>query len=607
MATQTTNYNLTKPAGDDLAQISVLNGNFDIIDGQMKANADAAAAAQQTADGKQDPITVDDVPTYGSTNPVQSGGVYQALSGKQDELTAGANINIDGNNEISSSHYDVATLADTTSAATIGSGSQITMVDSVTRDSEGHVTKINTKTATFPTIDSALDDTSTHLVQNGVVSAAIRDLQQLTGFDTDDVVGVCIDFENKTFTRLANAVGLSAGDDFDQFTPFGGRRRCNLSDAGAVNKYYGDTGYAEDGSQGQVMVWQPKFYYKVVPLKMVKNTDTTGAKGYKLRKANYFISGSPHVGFKLHPAFVKPDGTERDGYFIGAYEACIYDVSASAYIMDDSQVMDNANDKLSSIAGNRPVSGLTQDFTRVKAEQMAQNRGSKWHGMYTQIAMAEFLLMFVEGAGNLQTVFGKGIVDLASGSGNEGGATGSTASFGNKSGEAESTTCYPGGTATTYNVSGKRSISYRGVENPWGNLWKFVYGINIWGNGTMGGGEPYVCDNPANFAESQNSGNYVGAGFTVANADGYIKAFAYPDSGKEAFDWMLMPNEVGGGADSNLPIGDYFYKTANLNGYRIARLGAYWGDGLMAGLYWYLNNGVGNRYRHVSARLVFAD
>jgi len=607
MATQTTNYDLTKPAGDDLAQISVLNGNFDIIDGQMKANADKAQQAYDLANGKQDPITVDDVPTYGSTNPVQSGGVYQALSGKQDELSAGANINIDGNNEISASHYDVQTLADTTSAATAGSASQITMVDSVTRDDEGHVKKINTKTVTLPTIDSALDDTSNNLVKNGVVSAAIRDLQQLTGFDTDDVVGVCIDFENKTFTRLANAVGLSAGDDFDQFIPFGGRRRCNLSDAGAVNKYYGDTGYAEDGSQGQVMVWQPKFYYKVVPLKMVKNTDTAGAKGYKLRKANYFISGSPHVGFKLHPAFIKPDGTERDGYFIGAYEACIYDVSASTYIMDDSQVMDNANDKLSSIAGNRPISGLSQDFTRVKAEQMAQNRGSKWHGMYTQIAMAEFLLMFVEGAGNLQNVFGKGIVDLASGSGNEGGATGSTASFGNKSGEAASTTCYPGGTATTYSVSGKRSISYRGVENPWGNLWKFVYGINIWGNGTMGGGEPYVCSNPANFAESQNSGNYVGAGFTVANADGYINALAYPDSGKEEFDWMLMPNEVGNGGDSSLPIGDYFYKTANLNGYRIALLGARWDVGLEAGLYWSLPGGVGYRYRNISARLVFAE
>ena len=601
MATQTTNYHLTKPAGDDLAQISVLNGNFDIIDGQMKANADAAAAAQQTADGKQDPITFDDTPTLGSTNAVTSGGVYQAVGTKQNTLTAGANIDIT-NDEISSSHYDVQTLADTTTSGTVGSATQIEVVDSVTRDSEGHVTKINKKTWTMPTIDTALNPASANLVQNGVVSSAIRDLQQLTGFDTNDVVGVCIDFENKTWTRLANAQGKSAGADFDQFLPFGGRKRCILDDTGAVLKYYGDTGYVEDGSLGQVMVEQPKFYYKVVPLKMDKNTTSSGSKGYKLRKANYFISGSPHVGFKVHPAFVKPDGTERDFYYIGAYEACIYDVSASAYILDDAQVADFSNDKLSSIAGNRPVSGLTQNLTRPNVEALAQKRGSKWHGMYTQIAMAEFLLMFVEGAGNLQTVFGDGVTGIPDNSSyNCASYTGSTASFGNASGKATTTKDYTG---TDQTAATKVAVSYRGAENHWGNIWKFVYGINIWGNGTMDGGEPYICSNPANFAESQNSGNYKGAGFTVANADGYINAFAYGD---EEFDWLLMPNEVGNGGDSNLPIGDYFYKTSNLNGYRIALLGASWDNGVKAGLFWYLYFGVGFRGRYVSARLVFAD
>ena len=601
MATQTTNYQLTKPAGDDLAQISVLNGNFDAIDTQMKANEDAAAVAQQTADGKQDPITFDDTPTYGSTNAVTSGGVYQAVGTKQNTLTAGANIDIT-NDEISSSHYDVQTLADTTTSGTVGSATQVEVVDSVTRDSEGHVTKINKKTWTMPTIDTALNPASTNLVQNGVVSSAIRDLQQLTGFDTNDVVGVCIDFENKTWTRLANAQGKSAGSDFDQFLPFGGRKRCILDDTGAVLKYYGDTGYVEDGSLGQVMVEQPKFYYKVVPLKMDKNTTSSGSKGYKLRKANYFISGSPHVGFKVHPAFVKPDGTERDFYYIGAYEACIYDVSASAYILDDAQVADFANDKLSSIAGNRPVSGLTQNLTRPNVEALAQKRGSKWHGMYTQIAMAEFLLMFVEGAGNLQTVFGDGVTGITDNSSyNCASYTGSTASFGNASGKATTTKDYTG---TDQTAATKVAVSYRGAENHWGNIWKFVYGINIWGNGTMDGGEPYICSNPANFAESQNSGHYKGAGFTVANADGYINAFAYGD---EEFDWLLMPNEVGNGGDSNLPIGDYFYKTANLNGYRIARLGSYWYIGVLAGLCWNLSNGVGYRNRTVSARLVFAD
>ena len=45
MATTTTNYGLTKPAGTDKYDISVFNGNADKIDAQMKSNADKADAA----------------------------------------------------------------------------------------------------------------------------------------------------------------------------------------------------------------------------------------------------------------------------------------------------------------------------------------------------------------------------------------------------------------------------------------------------------------------------------------------------------------------------------------------------------------------------------
>ena len=86
-------------------------------------------------------------------------------------------------------------------------------------------------------------------------------------------------------------------------------------------------------------------------------------------------------------------------------------------------------------------------------------------------------------------------------------ATGSTASLGNGTGRAEKTTTYEGGVAKEYTVDGKTSVCWRGKENFWGNLWKFVYGINIWGNGKMGGGQPYICSD-FSFAESKNSGNY---------------------------------------------------------------------------------------------------
>lgn len=65
--------------------------------------------------------------------------------------------------------------------------------------------------------------------------------------------------------------------------------------------------------------------------------------------------------------------------------------------------------------------------------------------------------------------------------------TGSTSGIGNGTGRAEKTTTYEGGVAKEYTVDGKTSVCWRGKENFWGNIWKFVYGINIWGNEKMGG------------------------------------------------------------------------------------------------------------------------
>lgn len=49
MATQTTNYGLTLPANNDNYDVGDFNGNFSKIDAQMKANADAAKNAGDTA------------------------------------------------------------------------------------------------------------------------------------------------------------------------------------------------------------------------------------------------------------------------------------------------------------------------------------------------------------------------------------------------------------------------------------------------------------------------------------------------------------------------------------------------------------------------------
>ena len=434
------------------------------------------------------------------------------------------------------------------------------------------------------------------------ILSGVADLRAYLGLTADDIVGLQVDYKNKTFKRLAGAANLTPGSDFDKFSMYGGRRKCNVADDGTINAWYGDDNYTEDGSNGQVMVYQPKFYYLVCPVEY--DPIDTGV-GYHLRKANYYVCEKPRAGFRLHPAFYDASGKEIDYYLTATYEGSLYDTSAAAYLLQDEQLMSSAEDKFSSIAGARPASGSSQNLTRTEIEKMAQNRGTNWHGDLIKPVSAEQLLMIIElGIMNTQTGVGQGVVGLPYTTGDDttssyAAATGSTAALGNGTGRAEKTTTYEGGSAKEYTVDSKTSVCWRGKENFWGNIWKFVYGISIWGNGKMNGGQPYICSD-FNFAENKNSGNYEPAGFTVAPKEGYISAMGYSTK----FDWLFIASETLG--NSSLPVGDYTYLTQNLNGYRIALLGGDWGSWSIAGaFYWGLNGGVGGRSRAIGGRLVY--
>lgn len=449
---------------------------------------------------------------------------------------------------------------------------------------------------------SNIDELKSENFNSQEILSGVADIRAYLGITADDIVGIQVDYKNKTFKRLAGAANLTKGSDFDKFTMFGGRKRCNVADDGSIVAWYGDADYKEDGSMGQVMVYQPKFYYLVCPVEY--DPIDTGI-GYHLRKANYYVSEKPRAGFRLHPAFYDASGNEIDYFLTSAYEGSIYDASASAYLLNDEQVMNTGEDKFSSIAGARPASGSSQNLTRPNIEAMAQNRGTNWHGDLIKQVSAEQMLMIIEmGMMNLQTAIAQGVVSLPWTTGSDttssyAAATGSTASLGNGTGRAEKTTTYEGGVAKEYTIDGKTSVCWRGKENFWGNIWKFVYGINIWGNGKMGGGQPYICSD-FSFAESKNNGNYEPAGFTVTNANGYISAMGY----STACDWLFIASECLG--NSSLPVGDYTYITVNLNGYRIALLGGRWGLGGSAGGFsWALSNGVGYRDRYVGGRLVY--
>lgn len=419
----------------------------------------------------------------------------------------------------------------------------------------------------------------------------ISDLEAYIGYTDNDIYGVEVDFTNKKFTRLAGAVNRTAGSGFDNIHCFGGRRRCNLKNDGTVSAYYGDaafttSGKMTDGTPVQVMVEQPKFYYKVVPL----NTEiiTEGENhGQHIRKARYYVSDKPKTGFKLHPAFIE-NGKTNDFIYLSAFEGCLWDTSANAYILDDSQVADFSADMLSSIANAKPASGITQVLTRKNTRLLAEKRGSGWEQSYAATVACSQLLMLIEYATfNMQSAIGMGAVNKPDDSNtNMSDITGATVNLGNVSGSVT-------------NTEGVQIISYRGEENLWGNIWTWVDGMNEQNPSTFEEGKHgklYIADH--SFADDTSTDPYKDTGICPCFGTGYVSAFGY----SEEFDWLFVPTEKIG--NSALPVGDFFW---NQNpGWRVTVLGGGWKNGANAGTFsLHLDNASADRDRIIGGRLVY--
>lgn len=530
-----------------------------------------------------------------------------------------------------------------------------------------------------------------------LVDAKVSDLKGFVGYTDTDIYGVEVDFQNKTFKRLAGAVGKAAGADFDGIKAFGGRRRCIVTNNGAVLAYHGDVGYTEtglttelitvggtnypSGTAVQVMVEQPKVYYKVVPLKI---EPITGGIGWHMRKARYYVSDTPKPGFKVHPAFFV-NNVEKSKIYPAAFEGCIFDVSVAAaevdtltvtagatadgtltitldgiaftvpilasdnttelvatkikgtvfsgwavggegsavtftcnqsgvkslltfaagtsgvtatvaqtvtgaggYVKNDAQIGDFATttgDILCSIANAKPASGKTQDLTRAKTRIIANNRGSGWQQSSAVVSSLTQLLFAIEYATlNSQTAIGSGVSNVPDvpNTANNSVMTGATSSLGNASGMAAGT-------------NGLVSISYRGEENFWGNIWSWQDGLNIEANSIN---QAYWADN--GFVDGTKTSPYQNCGFTLAKANGYVSAIGY----SEKCDFMFLASEVLGA--SNLPVGDYFYQNNVASGFLVAALGGDWNNGLDDGAFsWLVTYAASYRHGNVGGRLLY--
>ena len=344
------------------------------------------------------------------------------------------------------------------------------------------------------------------------------------------------------------------------------------------------------------MVKQPKFWVKVVPLSMSK---ASYGRGYQFDKARYYVSPVAKPGFIVIDEFKAANGQEQDFIYLSAFEGSIYDTSEGAYILDDAQVADftaSTGDKLCSIAGAKPCSGKTQNLTRKNTRALADNRnagveadntagGKGWrlHNIFA-LSVTQILLMVEYAHLDAQAKVGQGVCTLTDdSSSNLALNTGGTSALGNKSG------IDPTGT------NGKCSVSYRGEENLWGNIWTWLDGINIECKDIQ---NAYV--NPDNLTMADDTKeNYQNTGFTMAKAGGWVSKFGYD----EAHPYLFLPTECKGASNF---VGAYHWENHAYNGFMVARLGGRWNSGGSCSPFSLLvNSASGSRYRNLGGRLLY--
>lgn len=403
-----------------------------------------------------------------------------------------------------------------------------------------------------------------------------------------NAVGISIDYVNKSTERTQLAIGLSQGDEFDQFEMYGGRKRCVVNRDGQILAWYGEEGYVEDGSAGQVMIYQPKFYYNrnIVSLE-------ESARGKIVRKENLIISTTAQTGFKIHPLFVDENGQELDYVLLPAYESSYYDLSEDTLVLDDGPNINFSEDYLMSIAGAKPISGVNKELSISAAEQLANNIGEGWHITNMAAESANQMLEMIEfGTLNGQIALEEGIVRLPTNIGINGASiTGSTSILGNKSGAATKTMNEYNGVYTEYSEPGYRAISYRGFENPWGNIYRYIAGINLYGDSLSGSGIPYICTD-FNYTPDINGENYQSLRFQISPSSGWISGMGYRS---ENFDWVYLPIEAEG-ATSLLPVGDFIWISKDLNGINTISIGGTQRQRDNCGLFYYMCDQKHNLY-----------
>lgn len=373
-------------------------------------------------------------------------------------------------------------------------------------------------------------------------------------------------------------------------------RGCVLDNSGGVKKYLGASSWSQEDMSidyllEAIMAEMDRFWIRFY------------IKGLKF---GCMMSDTPMPGY-----------TYINKRYMSAFEGGIDRPSMtllSAYGTGSTNVNRRGGDNTSDWDGTyrsllgRPVTNLTRDQFR----QAARKRGSGWE-MYTYNAHKTLFWLFAveyatldsqkpfnaqkDANGFAQGGLGPGPTQMTDwtnfNNANPLIPCGYTNEFGNGSGEkAYVVKNASGGTHATLMAN-----RYRGIENPFGHIWKYTDGANIQvTTGDTGLSILWTTDDPSNFSDTSYTG-YNKKG-NICRTNGYAKKMLLGEDGD------IVATEIGGSSSTYWC--DYYYTYTSANRMQVVLVGGNAGNGSYAGLaYVNANHAPSDAARYLGSRLCF--
>jgi len=426
-----------------------------------------------------------------------------------------------------------------------------------------------------------------------------------------------------SWTRLADAENLTAkatkdgtevANDFDNCYPWSEIKRCNIDTAtGRVVAYHGEVGYAEDGSNGEVMVRIPEFWWK-----RERKTESEGKEYEYIYIADYARAGYTKSEEFFVGAYLLSVGEDTKAHSISGavpkYSTTLANFRTLAkgvgdgfclldyhyFLLQMLYLVEYAHYNSQSMLGNGRVAYSGNTAKALLAENgtnriivSAVNSGlwigktvcigatDAWNASVAQDREITAIEDYNDG-----TISGKAItfsgeaVDIAIGNVIWGSAqkTGGNDALGNNSG--------------CINNNQYHSVSYRGIEDIFGHLLQHIDGINIKDF------QAYICKDPDSYANDKFDAPYEKLGYVNSETvDSYSKKLGLDEKHPE----VALPIEVG--ASSSTGTTDYYW---GATGNRIAYVGgSFYNNGAKAGFFfWNCGNASSNANWAYGARLL---